>query len=171
MENMCNCGCGMPTKVCEGGGSKEINYMFFGNLETIKRIVDELLEMDPNQIDEVLSDGHEWAVDHIASSVDDIQEVYNFLKNRVESSANRRDAFAEDSGFVKTFESYVNSISINESKESLEREARNILSRLGYRMTELKQDTAKDLARILRQESKERSGKEKWDDLADKLEK
>jgi DNA-directed RNA polymerase beta' subunit len=58
-----------------------------------------------------------------------------------------------------------------ESKEELEREARIILGRLGYRMTELKQDSAKDLARILRRENKDRfSLNDKWEKLADKLE-
>ena len=92
-------------------GSLESNYMFFGNLETIKRMVDELIAMDKSKVDSILTNGHSWAVDHIASSVDDIQEVYNFLKNSADSSSNRRDAFTEDSGFVKTFESYMNGIS------------------------------------------------------------
>jgi len=55
------------------------NYMFFGNLQTIKRLVDELLEMDESKIDAILSDGHNWALDHIATSKDDIEEVFNFL--------------------------------------------------------------------------------------------
>ncbi len=55
------------------------NYMFFGNLQTIKRLVDEMLEMDESKIDAILSDGHNWALDHIATSKDDIEEVFNFL--------------------------------------------------------------------------------------------
>lgn len=60
------------------------NYMFFGNLQTIKRCVDQLLEMDPAQVDQILSDGHAWAEDHIATSKDDIEEVFNFLLNDIE---------------------------------------------------------------------------------------
>jgi hypothetical protein len=83
--------------------------MFFGNLETMKRIIDELVQMDRTQIDEILKNGHEWAVDHIASSADDIQEVYNFLKNQVAVPVNRkRNPFLEEGMFVKTFESYIN---------------------------------------------------------------
>jgi hypothetical protein len=59
---------------------------------------------------------------------------------------------------------------INENKESLEREARIILNRLGYGMTGLKENTPKELAKKLRQESKDRFGKEEWEELADKLE-
>jgi len=55
------------------------NYMFFGNLQTIKRLVDEMLEMDEAKVDAMLSDGHNWAVDHIATSKDDVEEVFNFL--------------------------------------------------------------------------------------------
>ncbi len=60
---------------------------------------------------------------------------------------------------------------IKENKEGLEREARIILSRLGYRMTGLKEDTPKELSRKLRQENKDRFGNhEEWEKLADKLE-
>lgn len=55
------------------------NYMFFGNLKTIKRLVDEMLEMDEAKVDAMLSAGHNWAVDHIATSKDDVEEVFNFL--------------------------------------------------------------------------------------------
>ncbi len=55
------------------------NYMFFGNLKTIKRLVDEMLEMDESKVDAMLLNGHNWAVDHIATSKDDVEEVFNFL--------------------------------------------------------------------------------------------
>jgi hypothetical protein len=54
------------------------NYMFFGNLKTIKRLVDKILEMDEAEVDEILKE-HNWALDHITSSKDDIEEVFNFL--------------------------------------------------------------------------------------------
>lgn len=55
------------------------NYMFFSNIENIHKMCQELLQMDKNQIDQILSE-HNWATDHIATSKDDIEEVYNFLK-------------------------------------------------------------------------------------------
>jgi len=57
------------------------NYMFFQNLQTIKAAVDSMLQMDPSQVDRILKDGHGWAVDHIATSKDDIEEVAGFLTN------------------------------------------------------------------------------------------
>jgi len=62
------------------------NYMFFGNLKTIKRLIDILLAMDPKKVNDTLSNGHAWADDHIATSKDDIEEVADFLMNEMESS-------------------------------------------------------------------------------------
>ncbi len=61
------------------------NYMFFSNLQTIKRLVDDMLEMDEKEVDDMLSDGHGWATDHIATSKDDVEEVYNFLRGTSDS--------------------------------------------------------------------------------------
>lgn len=55
------------------------NYMFFNNLKTVHEAIGHMLEMDPSKIDEILSDGHNWATDHIATATDDIEEVYHFL--------------------------------------------------------------------------------------------
>jgi hypothetical protein len=109
--NECSCGCGGSSDKCAESGS-DLNYMFFGNLKTMKRMIEELMQMDPRKVDMILKDGHEWAVDHIASSADDVQEVYNFLKNNSEHSSHREmDRFSERDVFVKTFESYVNEVS------------------------------------------------------------
>lgn len=58
------------------------NYMFFSNLKIIKEKIDELLSMDPKSIDEMISNGHDWAGDHISTSRDDIEEVYNWIKSQ-----------------------------------------------------------------------------------------
>jgi hypothetical protein len=55
------------------------HYMFFSNLKSIKEKVDKLLEMDPREVDAMLDDGHDWASDHISSSRDDVEEVYNWI--------------------------------------------------------------------------------------------
>jgi len=57
------------------------NYMFFQNLKTIKEQVEYLLNLNEKTIDEILSN-HDWASDHISTSKDDIEEVFNFLKNK-----------------------------------------------------------------------------------------
>jgi uncharacterized protein YerC len=62
--------------------NKANNYMFFQNLKTIKSAVDAMLQMDPMMVDQILSNGHDWANDHITTSKDDVEEVYNFLKSK-----------------------------------------------------------------------------------------
>ena len=75
--NSCSC---PSTCTCN---SKDGNYMFFGNLKIIKKHVDAMLQMDPEHIQEILSNGHDWAADHIATSKDDVEEVAGFLMNEV----------------------------------------------------------------------------------------
>ena len=72
------------------------HYMFFGNLETIKRYVDAILEMDPTAVNELLDNGHDWAADHIATSKDDIEEVANFLMNKMHESPDSDHEMFED---------------------------------------------------------------------------
>ena len=67
-----------------GDKEHQQNYMFFGNLETMKRMIDELLEMDRDEIDNILTDGHDWAEDHITRAKENIQQVHNFLKTEFE---------------------------------------------------------------------------------------
>jgi hypothetical protein len=57
-------------------------YMFFENLKIIKNAVDEMLELDDEIVDGILASGHDWAEDHIATSKDDVEEVYNFLMTK-----------------------------------------------------------------------------------------
>ena len=60
------------------------NYMFFQNLHTLKNAVEEMLELDPHEVDAILTNGHGWALDHIATSDDDVEEVYHFMANSIE---------------------------------------------------------------------------------------
>lgn len=62
------------------------NYMFFGNLNTIKKHAEMILALDKAQVDSILSNGHDWANDHIATSKDDIEEVCNFLQNETKEA-------------------------------------------------------------------------------------
>lgn len=57
------------------------HYMFFQNLKSIAASVQKIMDMDEQEVDVMLADGHDWATDHIATSKDDIQEVCEFLSN------------------------------------------------------------------------------------------
>ena len=58
------------------------SYMFFGNLETINRLSSELCQLDENQVNDLLNQGHNWAEDHISVTKELISHVYNFLMNK-----------------------------------------------------------------------------------------
>jgi hypothetical protein len=62
---------------------EQANYMFFSNLEQIKRQCEMLLEMDPNQLDEIIQNGHDWADDHISEAKTNIDQVFDFFKNEM----------------------------------------------------------------------------------------
>jgi hypothetical protein len=62
---------------------EEANYMFFSNLEQIKRQCEMILEMDPDQIDELIQNGHDWADDHISEAKTNIDQVFDFFKNEM----------------------------------------------------------------------------------------
>ena len=65
----------------EGDMGESNNYMFWSSLKTIAHASGELLEMDKAMVDRILSNGHGWALDHIATANDDMEEVYHFLAN------------------------------------------------------------------------------------------
>jgi hypothetical protein len=57
------------------------NYMFFYNLEAMKKMIDNLSKMDQNRIDKLL-DEHDWASDHISVAAENLEHVYNFFTNK-----------------------------------------------------------------------------------------
>jgi hypothetical protein len=59
-------------------------YMFFSNLEQMKRQCEMLLEMDQSEIESILENGHDWAQDHIAEAKNNMDQVFDFLKNEME---------------------------------------------------------------------------------------
>jgi hypothetical protein len=60
---------------------EQSRYMFFGNLEQIKRQAESILKLDEDKINEILENGHDWAQDHIATAKESIDQVYDFLIN------------------------------------------------------------------------------------------
>ena len=57
------------------------NYMFFSNLETLKRKIDTILSQDFKELDSIL-DEHNWAQDHVTVAKDNINQVCDFLMNK-----------------------------------------------------------------------------------------
>jgi hypothetical protein len=63
-------------------------YMFFSNLEQIHRQTGILLKKDPEMISGILENGHDWAQDHIATSKESIDQVFDFLMNEEKGDEN-----------------------------------------------------------------------------------
>jgi hypothetical protein len=76
------------------GGQEKQHYMFFANLTSIKHYIEEILKMNPEEVDKHLKNGHDWAADHIATSKDDIQEVADWIRNEIEGG----EGSSEESG-------------------------------------------------------------------------
>jgi hypothetical protein len=76
-------------KLFEEYESQDIqNYMFFSNLESIKRMCDSLLSRDPQRVDQILNaGGHDWASDHVAAAKVNLEQVENFFTGEFEDSA------------------------------------------------------------------------------------
>jgi hypothetical protein len=60
---------------------KSERYMFFSNLEQIRRQCDLLLDLNHEEIESVLDNGHDWAQDHIAEAKNNMDQVFDFLMN------------------------------------------------------------------------------------------
>ena len=58
-------------------------YMFFSNLEQMKRQCEMLLDLDESQIESILDNGHDWAQDHISEAKNNMDQVFDFLMNEI----------------------------------------------------------------------------------------
>ena len=56
-------------------------YMFFSNLEQMKRQCDLLLDLDEEMVESILEDGHDWAQDHISEAKNNMDQVFDFIMN------------------------------------------------------------------------------------------
>ena len=62
------------------------NYMFFSNLKQMKRQIEMIMEMNPILVDSILQNGHDWADDHISEAKNNMDQVFDFLKNEMDKS-------------------------------------------------------------------------------------
>ena len=56
-------------------------YMFFQNLQQMRRQCDLLLDLEPEMVEEILESGHDWAQDHIAEAKNNMDQVFDFIMN------------------------------------------------------------------------------------------
>ena len=93
-------------------------YMFFSNLQQMRRQCDILLDMDPEMVEGVLENGHDWAQDHIAEAKNNIDQVFDFLMNESKKYGMELSMNIDDSDMMneKWSKEYKNSIDCNNQK-------------------------------------------------------
>ena len=57
------------------------HYMFFQNIQSIHRMCEKIMAKDFGAIDELLSNGHDWAADHVAIAKSKMSDVTGFIMN------------------------------------------------------------------------------------------
>lgn len=67
------------------------NYMFFSNLEQIKRQCDMLLQIDQNVLNDIINDGHDWADDHVTEAKTNMDQIFDFFMNEL----NKREQYVD----------------------------------------------------------------------------
>ena len=71
-------------------------YMFFSNLEQMRRQCDILLSKNRDEIDSILDNGHDWAQDHIAEAKNNMDQVFDFLMNETSDEGDLDDQSDEE---------------------------------------------------------------------------
>ena len=82
----------------ESDKDRSSRYMFFSNLQQMRRQCDLLLDLDPDMIESILENGHDWAQDHIAEAKNNMDQVFDFLMN--ESKKDDTEMSVDDDDMV-----------------------------------------------------------------------
>jgi hypothetical protein len=70
------------------------NYMFFSNLQQIHRQCEMLMKMDPQELDQIIKNGHDWADDHVSEAKNNMDQVFDFFMNETKSK-DKQDVTAD----------------------------------------------------------------------------
>ena len=95
-------------------------YMFFSNLQQMKRQCEYLLDFDENQVEEILNDGHDWAQDHISEAKNNMDQVFDFLMNEIkgEDSKFQTESYLPNIRGKKIYEDQYGSVELLPLQES-----------------------------------------------------
>ena len=75
-------------------------YMFFSNLEQMRRQCDILLDMDRDMVESILDNGHDWAQDHISEAKNNMDQVFDFLMNETKKHGMQMSMNIDDEDMV-----------------------------------------------------------------------
>lgn len=75
-------------------------YMFFSNLQQMRRQCDLLLDLDESMVEEILENGHDWAQDHISEAKNNMDQVFDFLMNETKKDGMELSMNIDDKDMV-----------------------------------------------------------------------
>jgi len=75
-------------------------YMFFSNLEQMRRQCDLLLDLERDMVDSILDNGHDWAQDHVAEAKNNLDQVFDFLMNETKRDGMELSMDVDDKDMV-----------------------------------------------------------------------
>ena len=90
-------------------------YMFFSNLQQMKRQCDLLLDLDQSMVEDILDNGHDWAQDHIAEAKNNMDQVFDFLMNETKGD----DYYEEETIYEDSDEENDESLAISLNNPNL----------------------------------------------------
>lgn len=87
-------------KVLKEEAYESRRYMFFSNLEQMRRQCDLLLDLDQDMVESILENGHDWAQDHIAESKNTLDQVFDFIMNESKKDGMELSMSTDDKDMV-----------------------------------------------------------------------
>jgi nitrogen fixation/metabolism regulation signal transduction histidine kinase len=85
----------LVNRVLQEAEHENDRYMFFSNLEQIKRQADMLLEMDKDVLHQILENGHDWAQDHVATAKENMDQIFDFFMNEIKGDGEDSEDYME----------------------------------------------------------------------------
>lgn len=85
----------LVNRVLQEAEHENDRYMFFSNLEQIRRQADMLLEMDEDVLHQILENGHDWAQDHVATAKENMDQIFDFFMNEIKGEGEDSEDYME----------------------------------------------------------------------------
>ena len=85
----------------EEENKRSSRYMFFSNLEQMRRQCDLLLDLDKEMVESILENGHDWAQDHISEAKNNMDQVFDFIMNESKKDGMELSMSIDDKDMVE----------------------------------------------------------------------
>jgi len=80
----------------------DTRYMLFSNLEQLHRQTAILLEIGEETLQGIIENGHDWAEDHISTAKENIDQVFDFIMNEVNTDHITKDYDELDNNIIES---------------------------------------------------------------------